>query len=471
MTEIQYYVSGEWSKEGNPYVVNNPFDGTEIYKVFEPTAERVEQAIQKLEAAFEETRNLPTWKRAEILNNIAQGIKDRKDELAAVICEEAGKPMQFANGEVDRAIMTFTLAAQYVMQSKGEILPLDISENRTGLSGFVRRFPIGTVLAITPFNFPLNLVAHKVAPCIAAGNPILLKPATKTPVTAIKLTEIIEQSGWPKAALATLPCFPELTGRMVADDRIKKLSFTGSPKVGWMLKSNAGKKKVTLELGGDAAAVVDETADLKDAAKKVAFGAFAYAGQVCISVQRILVHENVYDEFRELLIAETKAAVAGDPAKMETLAGPMIDAENVARIKEWIAEAEEGGAKKIAEGNSEFDTVVAPVVLENIPAGSRLASQEAFAPVAILESFSTFEQAIEKVNDTPFGLQVGVFTDSQSNIKHAFADMHVGGVIVNNVPTLRVDNMPYGGIKDSGFGREGIEYAISEMTELKVMVW
>ena len=466
-----FYLAGKWINEGHTLHVLNPYTNEPAFAVFTPEETHVRQAIDASVSAFVETRKLPTYKRYEILRQIAKGIADRKHELASTIVTEAGKPMAFALGEVDRAVTTFTLAADLIRHWKGDILPLDLAERHTGRSGLVRRFPMGPMLAITPFNFPLNLVAHKVAPAIAVGNPILLKPASKTPVTALILAEIIESTDWPTAALSVLPCNRELATLMVTDDRIKKLSFTGSPEVGWALKANAGKKKVTLELGGDAAVIIDETAELESAAAKTAFGAFAYAGQVCISVQRILVHEKVHDAFSVLLKSEIAKVGVGDPREMSTIVGPIIDAGNVERIRAWVGEALAGGAKSLAEGQAGGETVVSPLVLEEVPRTSKLATTEAFGPVAMLTKFATIEEAFGIVNDSRYGLQAGIFTDSQSNIKAAFEQLEVGGVVVNDVPTLRVDNMPYGGIKDSGSGREGLEYAMRDMTELKVLVW
>ncbi len=466
-----YFLAGEWKTDGTPFAVVNPYNGLKEYECFEPPAESVESAIASLERSFLLTRKLPTWKRSEILAQIASGIRERRSELADTICIEAGKPIRFALAEVDRAATTFALASQFVNHWKGEILPLDISPQHEGLNGYVKRFPIGPLLAITPFNFPLNLVAHKVAPAIAAGNPVMIKPATRTPVTALKLTEIIAKTDWPAEAISTLPCFPELTGNMVKDERFRKMSFTGSQEVGWYLKSIAGKKKVTLELGGDAAVIIDRSADLHSAAKKCALGAFAYAGQICISVQRIFIQQEVYNPFMELLHAEMANMKTGNPAEEDVVVGPMIDRENVKRISTWVEEAVKDGAGLAGGGVSDDERIYFPAILSDVPGNCKLARNEAFAPVIIVEQFKEFNEAISKVNASPFGLQAGIFSDSQSNIKSAYRDLNVGGLIINHAPGLRIDNMPYGGIKDSGFGREGIEYALAEMTELKLMVW
>lgn len=469
--QFPLYLAGEWLTSSDKLDVYSPYTQEIAFSTYRATEAQIESATQAATEALDETRMLSTQKKYEILDHIVKQLSEQQEEFARVIALEAGKPIQFAKGEVKRAITTFGLARDLVRTSAGELLPLDLRAGLDERMGLVKSFPIGTVLAISPFNFPLNLVAHKLAPAIAVGNPIVLKPASKTPITALMLAKIISETDFPKKALSVLPCSRKLGQKMVEDDRFKLLSFTGSPFVGWQLKRSAGKKKVLLELGGDAAAIVMEDADLKIAAEKTMFGAFAYAGQVCISVQRIIVQENIYEAFKnELKIAYEKLK-SGDPMEEETLSGPLIDEKNHDRTLDLINNAKSLGASVLFGGNSLGKNVVEPTVLENVSRDSKFANDEAFAPMVELISVENIDEAIIECNKSKFGLQAGIFTNNQAHIKQAFRDLEVGGVVVNDVPTLRVDNMPYGGIKESGLGREGVKYAMAEMSEYKVMIW
>ncbi len=403
------------------------------------------------------------------MNTISFGLKEKKEEFARLITAEAGKPIQFSRIEVDRAVMTFQLAAEEAKRIHGEILPLDLNAPSRDRMGLVRRFPIGVVLAISPFNFPLNLVSHKIAPAIASGNSFILKPASPTPLTSLKLAEIIEKSGYPKDAFAVLPCRGSDAETLVKDDRIKMLTFTGSPAIGWKLKEKAGKKKITLELGGNAAVIVDKSANVDLAAKKCAMGAFAYAGQVCIKVQRIYLHDEIEKQFIERFMEAVSKIHVGDPSNEQTIVGPVIDDEAADRIMSWVDEAISEGAKLLTE-KKRVGRVIAPIVLTDVSRNSRVFREEIFGPVVTLHRFQTIQEAVEGVNDSVFGLQAGIFSNDLRNILYSYQKLDVGGVIVNDSSSYRADSMPYGGIKDSGFGREGLRYAIEEMTEPKLMV-
>lgn len=380
-----------------------------------------------------------------------------------------GKPIQWSRIEVDRAALTFQLAAEEARRIGGEAIPLDLNINTRGRFGVVRRFPLGIILCITPFNYPLNLAAHKIAPAIAAGNAFILKPPPQAPLTSLKLGEVIAASGFPEEAFSVLPCSNAVAEKLVTDERIKMLSFTGSNTVGWQLKSKAGKKKVVLELGGNAGVIVDKSANLEDAVRKNALGSFLYAGQVCIKVQRIYVHDSIYPAYKEKFISAAKSLKAGDPSDPEVHVGPLIDEAAVERVSQWVSEAQKLGATVLAGGKREGN-VYLPTVLENVPNTANVFCKEVFGPVVTLHKFSSIEEAVTSVNDSIFGLQAGIFTNDYDDILYAYNNINAGAVIVNDNPTFRVDNMPYGGIKDSGFGREGLKYSIEEMTEPKLLV-
>jgi len=453
---------------GDAYEVASPYDGAPVALVHRASPEDVEHAIVAAVAAFEETRHLPSWRREEILTAISQGIAARREELGRTIALEAGKPLKTALIEVDRAVFTFKIAAEESKRIYGEIVPLDWLPGNENRRAEVRRVPLGVISGISPFNFPLNLVAHKVAPALAAGNPILLRPASQTPVAAIRLGEIVRESGWPEGAFAVLPCSTDVARPLVEDDRIKKLTFTGSPAVGWALKGKAGRKRVTLELGGNAAVIVNDDADVDYAAERIAWGGFTNAGQTCISVQRVYVHEHVYDRFASELVRRVEQLKVGDPLDPDVDVGPLIDADNADRVEEWLDEAKAAGAEVLTGGERE-GSVWRPTVLANAGEQLRVSCEEVFAPLLTLTKFSDVDEAIAAAGRSDFGLQGGIFTNDVRVIERAFDRIDVGGLMVNDVPTFRIDHMPYGGVKSSGLGREGIRYAIDEMTELKLL--
>lgn len=470
-TEIHPFIlAGEKrTSSANASAIIDPWDSSIVGKVSLATEADANEAVQRTLAGFQKTRSLASYERFEILSFISSQIKQQKEEFARLITAEVGKPIQWSRVEVDRAATTFQLAAEEAKRIEGEAIPLDLNANTKNRFGVVRRFPIGIVLCIAPFNFPLNLVAHKVAPAIAAGNAFILKPPPQATLTSLKLAEIIDASGFPKEAFSVLPCSNAVAEKLVTDERIKMLSFTGSPNVGWLLKAKAGKKKVLLELGGNAGVIVDKTANVNEAVKKNVIGSFVYAGQVCIKVQRIYVHESIYDAYRDKFVQATKAVKCGDPNDPETVMGPLIDDAAAERVSQWIAEAVRQGATVLA-GGGRNGRVVEPTVLENVSRTSNVFCKEIFGPVVTLQKFGTIEEAVSGVNDSSFGLQAGIFSNDFQNILYAYNNIEVGAVIVNDNPTFRIDNMPYGGIKDSGFGREGLKYAIEEMTEPKLLV-
>jgi acyl-CoA reductase-like NAD-dependent aldehyde dehydrogenase len=461
-------LAGEEVRTGETYEVASPYDGAPVAVVHRARPADVERAIAAAVEAFDVTRRLASWEREQVLRAVAAGIAARREELARGIALEAGKPIKTARVEVDRAVFTFTVAAEESKRIYGEIVPLDWLPGNEGRIGQVRRVPLGPVAGITPFNFPLNLVAHKVAPALAAGDPILLRPASQTPVSSLALGEILLEAGWPAGAIAVLPCTTDTARPLVEDDRIKLLTFTGSPVVGWGLKSRAGRKRVTLELGGNAAVIVNDDADVAWAAERVAWGGFAYAGQTCISVQRVFVHERVHDDFVAELVRRVEALKVGDPLDEDTDVGPIIDTANADRIEEWIGEATAAGAAVLTGGTRE-GSLWRPTVLANVREDMRVSCEEAFAPLVGVVPFSDVDEAIDAAATGDFGLQAGIFTHDMRVVDAAFDRIEVGGLVVNDVSTFRIDHMPYGGVKASGFGREGLRYAIEEMTELKLL--
>jgi len=464
-----FYLNGDFVTQGREVVVTSPYDRSVVAVVSEADRDHVEVAIESAVRAFAITRKLPSYQRAAILHKITDGIGARREEFARTICQEAGKPIRTARIEVERAINTFQIAAEESTRIYGEYLPLDTLESTAGRWGLVRRFPLGPVFAITPFNFPLNLVAHKVAPAIAAGCPLILKPAPQTPVSSLLLAEIVHESGWPEGAFAVMPLSNDDAALLVSDDRIKLLTFTGSAAVGWQLKANAGKKRVTLELGGNAGVIVHSDTDLAHAAQRAVAGGFSYAGQTCISVQRILVHRPVFDEFMGLLLEGVRKLKIGDPMQETTDVPPLIREQDAARITEWIEEAVKGGAELLC-GGKRHGSVIEPAVLTGTLPNMRVNCGEIFGPVVTVEPYVEFRDALGQINDSPYGLQAGVLTRDAVLIQMAFEELEVGGVIVGDVPSFRVDQMPYGGVKDSGLGREGLRYSIEDMTERKLMV-
>ena len=464
------FLAGRWVESSETLDITNPARAHEpAGATYNATEEQFEEAVQAAVAAFEVTRKLPAYERGRILRDISAGIRERREELARTITLESGKPIRDSLVEVDRASLTFRLGAEEAERMTGELIPLDLMASSRDRVGITRRFPIGPIAAISPFNFPLNLAAHKVAPAIAAGCSIVLKPPSKDPLTMLKVAGIIERSGLPQGALSVLPMTRALGDRMVADDRFKLLTFTGSPSVGWRMKERAGKKKVVLELGGNAGVIVDESADLDWAVKRSLVGAFAYAGQVCISVQRMFIHRSVYDAFLERFIDAAKQLKVGDPLDSETQLGPMVDEQAAQRTERWVREAEEMGGRVLLGGRAD-GAFFAPTVLVDTPTDAQVCSNEAFAPLVVAFPFDDFDDAIGQVNDSFYGLQTGVFTNDLQHSWRAFNELEVGGVIVNDIPTYRIDHMPYGGVKDSGLGREGLRWAIEDMTELRLMV-
>ncbi|MEO6349122.1 MAG: aldehyde dehydrogenase family protein [Candidatus Limnocylindrales bacterium] len=464
------YLAGRWVESDDPLEVTNPARPGELAgSTYHATREQYEEAVQAAVRAFEHTRRVPAYERGAALRGISAGIRERREELARIMTLESGKPIRDALVEVDRAVLTFRLGAEEAERMYGEVIPLDLMASSKGRIGITRRFPIGPVAAISPFNFPLNLAAHKLAPAIAAGNSIVLKPPSKDPLTMLTVAEIIEKQGLPEGAVSILPMSRSLGDEMVSDDRFKLLTFTGSPSVGWRMKERAGKKRVVLELGGNAGVIVDESADLDWAVKRVLVGAFSYAGQVCISVQRMYIHDGVYDRFMERFLAGINQIKAGDPLDPETQLGPMVDEQAATRTEKWVKEAEGMGARTLIGGRAD-GAFFPPTVIEDAPLEAQVCSNEAFAPLVVAFRFSDFGDAIKQVNDSLYGLQTGVFTNDLGHSWRAFNELEVGGVIVNDVPTYRIDHMPYGGVKDSGLGREGLRWAIEDMTELRIMV-
>jgi len=464
-----FLVDGRWVEDGNLVEVRAPYDGAVIGRVFQGTREHAEAAIAAAVKAFGTTRRLPAFERQRVLRRVAQGITERKQEFAHTLAQEAGKPIKAARTEVERSIFTFTVAAEESTRIYGEYLPLDWQEFTAGRWGIVRRFPLGPVAGITPFNFPLNLVAHKVAPAIASGCSMVLKPAPQTPLSALLLAETIQQAGWPDGALNVLPLSNEDAGVLVTDERLKMISFTGSAAVGWEIKKRAGKKKVILELGGNAGVIVHSDADLAYAAERCVAGGFVYAGQTCISVQRILVEHSVYGKFTELLLAGVKKLKTGDPLDDTTDLGSLIRESDAARASDWIQEAVRGGARLLCGGRRN-GALLEPAVLTGTKPDMKVNCQEIFAPVVTVEPYVDFNAAVRQINNSPYGLQAGIFTRDAKLLFHAYEELEVGGVIAGDVPAFRIDHMPYGGIKDSGLGREGLRYAIEEMTEPKLLV-
>ena len=463
-------VDGQWITTDAPIEVRSPYDRQVVAIIHHAGPALVEQAIQAAVKAFQTTRRLPSWQRADVLEKVSAGIQANHERFARAIALEAGKPIRTARAEVDRAVFTFKVAAEEAKRIYGEIVPLDWLPGTEGRVGHVHRVPRGPVTGITPFNFPLNLVAHKVAPALAAGNPILLRPDSQTPISALLLGELVLEAGWPAGGIAIIPTSIPDARPLVEDDRIKMLSFTGSPAVGWMLKSQAGMKAVALELGGNAGTIVHEDADLEYAASRVAWGAFSYAGQSCISVQRVYVHHQRYEDYVDMLLPKVQALKVGDPLDEATDIGPVIDDGAADRIESWLNEAVSGGAAVLAGGERD-GSLWQPTVLANIDETMKVACQEIFGPLMSLFPYQDVLSAIRAVDNSSFGLQAGLFTNDMALINTAFQELEVGGLMVNDISTFRIDHMPYGGVKRSGFGREGLRYAIEEMTEIKLLTF
>jgi acyl-CoA reductase-like NAD-dependent aldehyde dehydrogenase len=468
--EFPFVLAGKPGSSTRPLDVINPFDGAIVGRTWLAGDAEFERAAGAAVAAATKIAELAAFERADILTAIAARLAAEREDVARVLAGEAGKAIRDALTETDRAAMTFRVAAEAARQIHGEVIPLDLAPHARGRLGIVRRVPIGPVAAISPFNFPLNLTAHKIAPAIAAGNPIVLKPATKTPLSALTLGRLAVECGLPDGGISVLPMDRTTGDRLVTDPRFKLLTFTGSSAVGWDMKARAGRKKVILELGGNAGVIVDDSADVPFAVSRIVTGGFALAGQSCISVQRVYVHAAVADAFTTRLVAAVEKLKAGDPLDPATDLGPMIDEGEAERVQSWIDEAVRAGGRVLTGGRRLHGALYAPTVLADVPAAARVCAEEAFAPLVVVETFTDFSAAIARVNASVYGLQAGVFTADLEHAMLAFDRLEVGGVIVNDVPTWRVDHMPYGGVKDSGLGREGPRYTIEEMTEPRLLV-
>jgi acyl-CoA reductase-like NAD-dependent aldehyde dehydrogenase len=464
-----YYLGNRPESPNRDLEVTDKYTGKVATRVARAGPAAIDAAIGRAAAAAEPMRRLPAYARQRVLDHCVRRFTERQEELAMALCIEAGKPIRDARGEATRLIDTFRVAAEESVRIGGEVMALDISPRAHGYTGMWKRVPIGPCSFISPFNFPLNLAAHKVAPAIAAGCPFVLKPASVTPVGALIIGEVLAETDLPEGAFSILPARRDGAGLFTTDERLKLLSFTGSPEVGWDLKARAGKKKVVLELGGNAAVIVDADADLDDAVARIVFGAFYQSGQSCIGVQRILVHEDVRDDFRDRLVAATEALKMGDPKDPETFIGPMISAVEAERLEAWIRDAVVAGGRLLCGGKRD-GAMLEATLLEDVPADQAVVCKEAFGPVAVLSGFRDFDGALAQVNDSVYGLQAGIFTRDLYKAQRAWDTLEVGGVVIGDVPSWRVDHMPYGGVKNSGLGREGVRFAIEDMTEIRLLV-
>jgi acyl-CoA reductase-like NAD-dependent aldehyde dehydrogenase len=463
------YLANEAKQLNTDLAVTDKFTGKVAFRVAQADAATIDAGIAAAVEAAEPMARMASYERQAVLQHCVDRFKARSDELAYALCVEAGKPIKDSEGEVGRLIDTFRIAAEESVRMTGEVQPLDISPRARGYQGIWKRVPIGPCSFISPFNFPLNLAAHKIAPAIAVGCPFVMKPASRTPLGAIIMGEVLAETNLPKGAFSILPAHREGADLFTQDDRLKLLSFTGSPDVGWALKAKAGKKKIVLELGGNAAVIIDHDADLDDALERVTFGAFYQSGQSCIGVQRIIIHADVYDRFRSMLVARTKSLVSGDPKDRNTFIGPMIDVKEASRLDGWVQEAVAAGATLLCGGKRD-GAMLDATLLEGVPRTAKAYTEEAFGPVALLSKFTDFNAALDEVNDSKFGLQAGIFTRDLFKMLDAWDRLDVGGVVINDVPSYRVDNMPYGGVKDSGLGREGVRFAMEDMTEIRNLV-
>ena len=466
------FLAGAPRETASTLEVRSPFDGSLVARVCSAGPAEYEEAVQACVSATRDVAAVPAHARARVLRTVSETLRERREAFARRIVLEAGKPLRDARTEVDRAAMTFEVAAEEArrLPGSGEVIPMDLAPHGEGRLAVARRVPLGPIAAITPFNFPLNLVAHKLAPAFAAGNTLVLKPASRTPLSALALADLMREAGLPPGALSVLPMTRETGDVLVRDDRFRLLTFTGSAEVGWGMKARAGRKKVVLELGGNAAVIVDAGADLATAAERIATGGFGYAGQSCISVQRVYVHDEVWEGFLAEFLPRVEALVVGDPMDERTAVGPLISASDVERIETWTREAVDRGAQVLLGGSRLSDVLFAPTILTGVPRDAKICAEEAFAPVVVVERVACVRDALNAVNDSAFGLQAGLFTPRLEAALEAFDRLDVGGLLVNDVPTWRIDHMPYGGVKDSGIGREGPRYAIEDMTELRLMV-
>ncbi|MDO9178935.1 MAG: aldehyde dehydrogenase family protein [Agitococcus sp.] len=464
-----YYLANQAIYANQDLIVTDKYTGAIATRVALADAVVIDQAIAAAVQAQAPMAQMAAYERQQVLDHCVLRFRERAEELAQSLCIEAGKPIKDARGEVTRLIDTFRIASEECTRIHGETIALDISPRAKGYRGMTKRVPIGACSFISPFNFPLNLAAHKVAPAIAAGCPFILKPASFTPIGALIIGEVLAETALPVGAFSILPCARDGADLFTTDERLKLLSFTGSPEVGWQLKAKAGKKKVTLELGGNAACIVDADANVDDAVQRLVFGAFYQSGQSCISVQRILIHASIYETVKAKLVAATQKLVMGNPQDETTFIGPMISAKEAERLHTWITEAVDQGASLLCGGQRE-GAMLEATLLENVAETTNLYREEAFGPAAILSSFADFDDALAQVNNSRFGLQAGIFTRDLYKAHKAWDTLEVGGVVIGDVPSWRVDHMPYGGVKDSGLGREGIRYAIEDMTEIRLLV-
>ena len=467
--EYPFYLANAPQTPNTDLEVTDKYSGAVVTRVALADRDTIDRAIAASVGAAAPMAAMPAYKRQAVLNHCVARFTERFEELALALCIEAGKPIRDARGEVGRLIDTFRIAAEESVRMNGEVQTLDISPRAKGYRGMWKRVPIGPCSFISPFNFPLNLVAHKVAPALAVGCPFVLKPASRTPIGALIIGEILAETDLPPGAFSILPCSRDGADLFTVDDRLKLLSFTGSPQVGWDLKARAGKKKVTLELGGNAACIVDADADLDDAVDRLIFGAFYQSGQSCIGVQRIFAHDSIYEALRDRLLNRTRTLICGDPRNEDTFIGPMISEGEARRLENWVNAATDAGATLLCGGERD-GAMLTPTLLENVPADQAINTEEAFGPVATLAPFSDFDAALDMVNDSAFGLQAGIFTRDIYKAHKAWDRLEVGGVVIGDVPSFRVDNMPYGGVKDSGLGREGIRFAMEDMSEIRNLV-
>ena len=464
-----YFLANKAESPNQDLKVYNKYTGEVATTVALANAQAIDRAIQAAVDATEPTKKMKAYERQDVLVHCVKRFTERSEELAQALCIEAGKPIKDARGEVSRLIDTFRIASEEAVRMHGEVMTMDISPRAGNYSGMWKRVPIGPCSFISPFNFPLNLAAHKVAPAVAVGCPFVLKPASLTPIGALIIGEVLAETNLPKGSFSILPCSRDGADLFTTDERLKLLSFTGSPGVGWDLKAKAGKKKVVLELGGNAACIVDADTNLKDAVERIVHGAYYQSGQSCISVQRIMVHEQVYSDFKGLLVEAVSHLKMGDPKDESTFIGPMISEKEASRLQSWVEEAVKKGAKLLAGGKRK-GAMLEATLLENVSADSTVCKEEAFGPVAVLASFSDFDKALLEVNNSKFGLQAGIFTRDIYKAHKAWDMLEVGGVVIGDVPSWRVDHMPYGGVKDSGLGREGVKFAMEDMTEIRLMV-
>jgi acyl-CoA reductase-like NAD-dependent aldehyde dehydrogenase len=473
MNTEKFIIKNAFTASDNIIDIVNPYNGSVIKKVYKTTNEQVNESLNYLHSAFQKYKVTPSYLRAELLELVSTKIFENKNILAELITLETGKPIKFSKVEIDRAIFTFKVGAEEAKRIEGEIIPLDLFKGSEGKSGFIKRFPIGVILGITPWNFPINLVAHKLAPAIASGNTVLLKPATASLCSGIEIVKIIkeasEELGLDYCPVNVVTSSGSEIEYFLADDRIKMVSFTGSPLIGWGIKKKLSRQRLSLELGGNAGVIVDQDADLDSVIPKIVTGAFYTAGQSCISVQRVFVHTSLYKEFEEKIINATKNVVYGNPNDENCLVGPMINEAEAKRAERWIQEALEVGGKILIGGGRE-GAVLEPTILSNVPIPCNVNSKEVFAPVLVLKEFKDFKDAVAEVDNSDFGLQAGIFTNNLKNAMYAYENIEAGGIVINEVSAFRVDSMPYGGMKQSGIGKEGIKYAIEEMTERKILI-